>query len=363
MRGMQRFMMRRFWPRSFVPVGDSCILRFVVLLLLGIPGVVPHVSFAQQLPPAEPPLPQPSSHAGTPTLQITANEVLVPTLVERPHGEILYGLKPGDFVVEDDGVRQKIRVQEEMDTAPVALAVVVEQGAMSVLEFDKLARLGPMLDLFLNDERGESALVGFDSQPRLIHDFTHSQEELNKELKHLEPGDGGAAILDSVGYAVDLLDTQPKEYRRVLLLISEERDHGSKFTKPEGLIRKIGRSDVLVLCVTFSPARAELLHDLEDSGNNRTMSILSVLWMAVQAVKKNVAKEIALMSGGEYTSFTGDKGFEQRIADAAKRSRNRYLISFNPTHPTPGLHTLRVRLTRDYGARIVARANYWVDNP
>src|ERR1035441_9611696 len=74
----------------------------------------------------------------------------------------------------------------------------------------------------------QAALVGFDAKPHLIRDFTHKSEEVNEELKHLQPGKGGAAILDTVSYAVDLLETQPKEYRRVLLLISEQRDHGSK---------------------------------------------------------------------------------------------------------------------------------------
>ena len=102
---------------------------------------------------------------------------------------------------------QKIRVQEEMDTAPVALVVAVEEGGVSVLEFDKLAKLGPLLDLFLADGKGQAALVGFDSKPHLIRDFTHSSEEINQALKHLEPGDGGDAILDTVSYAVDLLQT------------------------------------------------------------------------------------------------------------------------------------------------------------
>ena len=38
-----------------------------------------------------------------------------------------------------------------MDTAPVALVVAVEEGGASVLEFDKLAKLGPLLDVFLSD--------------------------------------------------------------------------------------------------------------------------------------------------------------------------------------------------------------------
>jgi hypothetical protein len=65
------------------------------------------------------------------------------------------------------------------------------------------------------------------------------------------------------------------------------------------------------------------------------------------------------MSGGEYATFTGDKRFQQRVLDAAKHMRNRYLITFSPSDPSPGLHTIRVRTTEDYGARIVARANYW----
>ena len=94
--------------------------------------------------------------------------MLVPTLVEKRGGGILYGLKPDDFVLEDNGVPQKIRVQEEMDTAPVSLVVAVEEGGVSVLEFDKLAKLGPLLDLFLADGRSQAALVGFDSKPHLI---------------------------------------------------------------------------------------------------------------------------------------------------------------------------------------------------
>src|ERR1019366_6223744 len=229
----------------------------------------------------------------TTTLRVTATEVLVPTLVEKRGGGIVYGLKQGDFVLEDNGVPQKIRVQEEMDTAPVSLVVAVEQGGASVLEFDKLAKLGPLLDLFLSDGRSQAALVGFDSRPHLIRDYTHSSEEVNQALKHLEPGNGGDAILDTVSYAVDLLESQPKEYRRVLLLISEARDHGSKHTRPEQLIQKIGRSDVLVLSVSFSPSRAELLHDLTDSGSDRTMNMVSTLAMVVQAFKKNVSKEVA----------------------------------------------------------------------
>lgn len=264
-------------------------------------------------------------------------------------------------MLEDNGVPQKIRVQEELDTAPVALVVAVEEGGMSALEFDKLAKLGPLLDVFLSDPRSRVALVGFDSTQHLIEDFTHEGEKVNQDLAHLEPGDGGAAILDTVGYSVSLLQDEPKEFRRVLLLISEERDHGSKHNKPVDLIKLIGESDVLVLSVSFSPFAAELAHDATDNGEYRTLNMVGALVAALQALKKNLSKEIAQESGGEYATFFTDKKFEARVVSAARDARNRYLITFSPTDPTPGLHTIKVRTAQDYGARIVARANYWAE--
>ena len=329
------------------------------LVCAGLAGQAQQQPVQQQpLPPPEPALPMPSSQASG-TIRVTSNEVLVPTLVEKSHGEVIYGLKQGDFVLEDNGVPQKLRVQEDMDTAPVAVVVCVEQGRMAGLEFDKIAKLGPLLDLFLGDGKGEAAIISFDSTPQLVRDFTKSGEDLSSDLQHLQPGDGGAAILDSVGYGVDLLQSQPKEFRRVLLLISEERDHGSKHMKPEKLVERIGLSDVLVLSLSYSPSRAQFAHDVKDNGDNRTMNLLSPLLMATAALKKNVAKQIAVMSGGEYAPFTRDKAFEERVTEAAQHARNRYLLSFHPTDATPGLHTIRVHTVQDYGAHIVARANYW----
>jgi Mg-chelatase subunit ChlD len=138
---------------------------------------------------------------------------------------------------------------------------------VSALEFDKLAKLGSLLDLFLSDGRSQAALVGFDSKPHLIRDYTHSSEDVNQALKHLEPGDGGDAILDTVSYAVDLLESQPKEYRRVSA-VDQRAARPRQQTHQAGGVdsERSARSDVLVLSVSFSPSRAELLHDIKDNG-------------------------------------------------------------------------------------------------
>ncbi len=201
-------------------------LSLTRMAMLGLATILFVTGFAggQQLPPPEPPKPMPgATQSGAPTLRVTTNEVLVPTLVEKRDGGILYGLQPADFVLQDNGVPQKIRVQEEIDPAPISLVVAVEEGGASVLEFGKLAKLGRLLDLFFADPRSQAALVGFDSKPHLIEDYTHSGEQLTGDLQHLAPGNGGASILDTVSYGVDLLESRPKDYRRVLLLISGAR--------------------------------------------------------------------------------------------------------------------------------------------
>jgi VWFA-related protein len=294
------------------------------------------------------------------TIRVQTSEVLVPTLVQMPSGEIVYGLGPTDFRLMDNGVLQQLHVDDDLDNEPVSVVVAVEKGRMAALEFEKINRLAPLIDLFLGDGSSEAAFVSFDSKPQLVVPFTKDGDRLGKELRRIEPGDGGAAILDTVGYSVKLLEDRPKDYRRVLLLISETRDHGSHDVDAQRVVEQIGVSNTLVLSVTFSPSKALLLHDLRHGGQSAGVAdLLTPLMMAVQATRKNVARQIAVMSGGEYAPFTTERGFEDRVQEVAKHARNRYLLSFHPTDDAPGYHLLEVQLTRDLGARVVARTSYW----
>jgi VWFA-related protein len=294
------------------------------------------------------------------TIRVQTSEVLVPTLVQMPSGEIVYGLGPTDFQLLDNGVLQQLHVDDDLDSEPVSVVVAVEKGRMAALEFDKINRLAPLMDLFLGDGSSEAALITFDSKPQLVVPFTRDADRLGHGLRRIESGDGGAAILDAVGFAVKQLEDRPKDYRRVLLLISETRDHGSRDVDAQRLVEQIGTSNTLVLSVTFSPSKALLLHDLKNGGyGGSTADLLMPLMMAVQSMRTNAARQIAVMSGGEYAPFTTERAFEARVQEVARHARNRYLLSFRPTDKTPGLHVLDVRLTRNLGAKVVARTSYW----
>jgi VWFA-related protein len=329
------------------PAGLLSALRLrgalLTLLLLG------SFSQGQQVPSPEP------------TIRVETSEVLVPTLVQMPSGEIVYGLGPSDFQLFDNGVQQQLHVDDDLDSEPVSVVVAGENGRMAALAFDKVNRLAPLIDLFLGDGSSEAALVTFDSKPQLVVPFTKNEDRFGAALQRIEPGDGGAAVFDTVGYAVKLLEDRPKDYRRVLLLISESRDHGSHEIDEKKLVRDIGISNTLVLSLTFSPSKAMLMRDLKHPDVEAGPDFMAPLLMAMQAMRKNAAKQIAHMSGGEYAPFNTSRAFEDRIHEMAKHARNRYLLSFRPSDKTPGLHVLDVQLTRNIGAHIVARASYWIE--
>jgi VWFA-related protein len=308
------------------------------------------------------PLPDiPASQIEPPTIRVNTSVVLVPTLVEDHSGQVIYGLKPSDFVLLDNRVKQKVHVDEEMDTEPVSLVVCIQRSRDATLEFDKFARLGPLLQLFTGGNQGEAALVVFDSKPVYLEGFQQDTSYIERDLQELPEGDGGASILDAVGFSLNLLEERPPDHRRVLLLISETRDHGSRHMTIPQLVERIGTSNTLVFSVSFTPANAEIINWAK--GNlGEDKGLLGPVLMAVNAMRRNVPKTLAAMSGGEYEPFARERAFEDRIAEAARHAHNRYLLSFYPSNPAPGLHTLEVKLSQDYAARIVARASYWAVN-
>jgi VWFA-related protein len=300
-------------------------------------------------------------NANMPIFRVSTSVVIVPTLVEKSNGEVLYGLKPTDFTVLDNGVQQKVHVDDDLDTQPVSLVVCIERGRDAPLEFDKIGKLGPLLDLFTRDGRGDIALVAFDSKATWVEPFSQDTDNINRDLKQMPAGDGGAAILDAVGYSINLLEQQPPDHRRVLLLISESRDHGSYHFNIPQLVERIGTSNTLVLSLVFSPGKAEIIDWAKGDadGGGTELNILAPLVMTINAMRRNTPRALAGLSGGEYDPFTREKGFEARVAEVASHARNRYILSFHPSDLTPGLHTIQVKLTQDYGAHVVARNSYW----
>ena len=295
------------------------------------------------------------------TLHSQSNVVVIPALVKSAQGEIVYGLEAKDFVVDDDGVEQVVHLDEAAEGQPVSMVIAIQRGRRADYEFPRIRGLSAMLDPLVAEGHGSVAIVEFDSQVQTAQDFTGSSEKVAWTLKELQPGDGGAAILDAVDYSVKMLENTPKQQQRVLLLISETRDHGSQ-AKVENVVAEIGQSSTAVYALTFSPSRSNILDTMRGNNMNEmhpSPDLLAPLIMAAEAMKKNMPKTVAAMTGGEYEMFATGKNFDLRMIDFSNHLHSRYLLSIEPRSPNGGLHQLRVRLRNAGDRTVLARSSYW----
>jgi VWFA-related protein len=312
---------------------------------------------AAQNPPANPPTNNDQSY----TLRTQSNIVLVPTTVQTKHGDMLYGLKPNQFVVEDNGVPQTIHLDEDTDSLGLSLVVVVQCSRSAGYEFPKLNGLGTMVDAIAGDAPREVAIVTYGSAPLLLGKFSNNVDAMATALAQLEPcDDPDASTIDAVDYATRLLEARKNHYRHAILLISETRDHGST-KKPVEVIAALGRTNTVVDSVAFGPGKTEVLNDLKYGGGSGPIGLLV---MAVNALKKNAAHEMAALSGGEYINFTTQKGFDQGLQQLTNHVHNYYLLSFQPHaeangEPSSGMHKIRVKIPDYPDARIRFRESYF----
>ena len=307
-------------------------------------------------------LPLGSSLPQETTFHSQSNVVVIPALVKSAKGEVVYGLGAKDFVVEDDGVEQAVRLDAAAEGSAVSLVVAIQRGRRANYEFPRIRGLSAMLDPMVEAGLGRVAIVEFDSQVQLVQDFSSNPDRTAENLKGLQAGDDGAAILDAVDFSVNLLEKAPKERQRVLLLISETRDHGSHQAKVDDVVAEIGQSSTAVYALAFSPTRSNVVDTMQ--GNNidemhEGVNFLALGYLAAQAMRKNTPRTVASMTGGEYELFATGKHFEARMIDFTNHLHSRYLLSIEPKNPHAGLHQIRVRL-RDPGDSIVlARRRYW----
>jgi len=297
------------------------------------------------------------------TLRSQTTVVLVPALVKDGQGGIVYGLQTKDFVVEDDGVEQALRLDEAPEGQPISLVVAVQRGRRANYEFPRMQGLKSMLEPLFALGTARVALVEFDSQVDLTRDFTRDASLIGADLTNLQAGDGGAVILDAVNYSVNLLKNEPEDRLRILLLISETRDHGSHI-KIEDAVSAIGQSNAVMYALAFSPALSNILDTGRGTNKNEEqegVNILDLAYRLAQAMRKNVPSTVAAMTGGEYELFATRKKFEARMTDFTNHVHSRYVLSFAPKSPHPGLHQVRVRLKNSAGGTVLARTSYWAE--
>jgi VWFA-related protein len=333
----------------------------------------------------------------TATLRATTSIVLVPALVATKAGEPVFTLTADDFTLWDDGVPQKLRLEEDTDKQPIALVVVVEAGGSGVDHLDDYQTIGPMIDNLVGNVEHTVAVVGFDSEAALVQPFTSDMNTVERAILGIGPGDGKAAILDGVNFSVDLLRKQPVRYRRAILLFSETHDHGSH-GKLADTVRSVSDTNTAIYSFAFSSTKADAGHEAAGFSSNdpapdhgcfsrewggdptKQPSVVSqdydclaelapplrlariAFIAATGALKKNVPETVAHLTGGEYYAFGNRKSLEKGLQTLANHVPNRYLLSFHPENPHPGFHSVVLQLKDRPNLKVESRTGYWAES-
>lgn len=335
--------------------------------------------------------PPASSQQNVPRFRSEANVVLVPTLARNADGQIVYGLTAQSFVVEDNGVEQAVTLDGAPSAQPISLVLAIQVGRTAALTFTKesgasardtfyspaerkdcrlrklpcstsISGLSSMLEALVDETHGEVAVLTFDSQVRLFQNFTEDTATLTRRLKLLTPGDNGAAILDAARSGLELLKTHSKHRLRVLILISESRDHGSRVETASDLTQQLTMGDTLVYSLTFSPWRSQFSRYLhhEPDESDTPGSLLAPIAMIAGGMGKNIPHYLAMLTGGEDFKFKDKQSFDSGFAIIDDDVRNQYLLSFEPKDLKPGPHILNVRLREPAkDVMVIARHEYW----
>ncbi|MGD1090751.1 MAG: VWA domain-containing protein [Bryobacteraceae bacterium] len=333
--------------------------------------------------------PRGQADAGDYKFTVHSNLVFLPTRVQDKRGETIYGLKPEQFIVEDNGVRQSVHVDEDPDTQGLSLVVAVQCSRSAPSEFNKLKGLGAMIDEITGDAPHEVAIVSYGEGPYVLGAFSSSSEAVRLALSRLKHcGDYGAASIDTVYYALNMLKRRQNHYRRAILLISETRDHGSRSQLHE-VVAELGITDTVIYSVAFSPTRDEIIHGFR-YGNQQPpaftppppqtetsssplaekepiytehaplFELPPQLLPIINALRRNTASELASLSGGEYANFTTQRGLEQNLEHISNQIHNYYLLSFEAkSAETSSLHSLSVRVVDSPDSVVQTRRNYW----
>lgn len=277
-----------------------------------------------------------------------------------------------------------------------------------------------MLETVVGDVPHQIAVVAFDSQPALVQPFSPSIEATIRAITDLTPAcsrqhhaenceapgsfhdlssaDNGGAILDRLGFAIDLLRDQPIQYRRAILLISETLDRGSHL-KLEDAVRELSDTNTAIYSIGFSTGKSEAAHyayrelpgshrypnpphgcmghdpvlDPDATTNNAVQAYDCLTQLApplalakmlaivtVDRLRRNVPETVARLTGGEYFKLTDTKSLERSLSTVANHLPNRYVLTFQPQTPKPGFHAILVRTAKYRNVEVTARTGYWV---
>jgi len=151
---------------------------------------------------------------------------LYASAVDR-RGRPVEDLRPDEITVLESGQPQALRRFEQVADLPMHAAILLDTSSSMVEELDEAERAALRFFSEVLTERDRAAVLTFADTPRVAVRFTPSVEVLAGGLADLE-ADGNTSLWDALAFALHYFSGI--RGRRALVLISDGRDSGSRFS-------------------------------------------------------------------------------------------------------------------------------------
>ena len=157
---------------------------------------------------------------------------LYATVLDRQGHPLTAGLSARDFAVSEDGARQQIARCEPVSDLPIHAAVAIDISASMAPHLEKVqaAALQFLQGMMRPKDRAE--VITFNDHPAQVVKFTRDLKTLAGGLAGLK-AERGTSLYDSLIFSFYTFNGL--KGRRALLLLSDGKDEGSRFSFEEAL--------------------------------------------------------------------------------------------------------------------------------
>lgn len=325
------------------------VLRCALALSLATAGID---SVRAQAPKAAPPLPSQSQ------IRVVTNEVVSAVTVTDTSGEFVLDLLPQDFHVFDDGIEQKID-HWDLGGDPLAVVLVLQTTDRAQTMIPAIHSLGSIFTETVMALHGEGAVITYDSTVDVRQSFTMDHDAVESAVANAEFDDPGMHLYDAMAKAVEMLKDEAPMRRRVMLVVGESRDRGSKADFGT-VVRDAEHANISIYAIGPSSMTRDLL---QDAPALWAAPAIFLLQQGRNRSKKHDLEVAAAATGGAHYGAVRADTLRNALDDIGGELHAQYIVSYRPnSESAPGFHSIKVMVSRpDVSVR--TRPGYYVAPP
>jgi VWFA-related protein len=222
---------------------------------------------------------------GPGSISVSVDLVSLQVLVTDTQGNVLTGLKPENFTIYEDNVKQEILHFSPIESDLTAVMLVEYSNKIKNFIDD----IWNATSIFASGLHKEDwvAVIGYDMRPTILCDFSRDRRELDDALRRFRyPATDYSNLSDAI---IDTLDrTQEIEGKVAVILLSTGLDTFSRHTYDEAL-EKCKQANASIYAISLGQYYRLLLESRGLLSNDSRMSLL---------MADNRLRSFAELSGG-----------------------------------------------------------------